>query len=205
MKTKQWILIVIILVAVILLQRFHCGGSDNMPPKNDTTVVIDTVWKKYDSVVYKKVKVIKVIHDTLPVEYYPHPMYDSLKVQYEELAQDYLVKRIYVDTLNVPQLKGLFIVTDTVKNNVLLGRSWNSSYTIPTVTKTVTVNNYPQPKRQLYVGGGLSANLNSLGMGQIGMLYKDRKDKIFGAFIAAVPNGQISYGVQSYWKIRTKR
>jgi len=205
MKTTQWMVIILILIGVIFLQRCNCNGGSTEPPKTDTTIVIDTVWKHFDTTVKKPVVIIKTIHDTLPVEYYPHPMYDSLKVQYEELAKDYLAKRIYSDTLKIPQLKGLFIVNDTVKNNKLMGRSWNADYIIPTVTKTITINNYPEPKRQFYVGGGLSANLSGLGIAQVGILYKDRKDKIFGGFVSVVPNGTLSYGVQSYWKIRLKK
>lgn len=205
MKSTSWLAIIVILVAIIFLQRLDCSGGSTESPKNDTTVVTDTVWKHYDTTVKKSTVVIKTIHDTLPVEYYPHPMYDSLKVQYEELAKDYLAKRIYADTLKIPQLKGLFIVNDTVKNNKLIGSSWTADYIIPTVTKTVTIIEYPKPKRQFYVGGGLSANLTSLGMAQAGILYKDRKDKIFGAFVVVVPNGKISYGVQSYWKISFKK
>ena len=206
MKSSQWMVIILILIGVIFLQRCNCnGGSTAAVPKTDTTLVTDTIWKHFDTTVKKSMVVIKTIHDTLPVQYYPHPMYDSLKVQYEELAKDYLAKRIYADTLNIPQLKGLFIVNDTVKNNKLTGRSWSADYIIPTITKTVTLIKHPEPKRQLYVGGGLSANLTSLGMAQAGILYKDRKDKIFGAFVAVVPNGTVSYGVQSYWKIRLKK
>lgn len=205
MKTTQWMMIVLILIGVIFLQRCNCNGESTDAPKNDTTIVRDTVWKHFDTTVKKSTVVIKTIHDTLPVEYYPHPMYDSLKVQYEELAKDYLAKRIYADTLRIPQLKGLFIVNDTVKNNKLIGSSWTADYIIPTVTKTVTIIKHPEPKRQFYVGGGLSANLSGLGIAQAGILYKDRKDKIFGAFVAVVPNGKISYGVQSYWKISFKK
>lgn len=200
-------IIIAVLVLVIIVREMGCGNGTEIgdPNNSDTIIVHDTTWQKYDSVVYKKVKVIKTIHDTLPPEYYPDPMYDSLKVQYEELAHDFLAKNIYVDTLKIPQLKGLFVVTDTVKNNVLLGRSWTADYIIPTVTKTVTITKEAEPKRQFYVGGGLSANMTSLGTAQAGILYKDRRDKVFGAFVSIVPNGTVSYGVQSYWKIRLKK
>lgn len=206
MKSSSWLTIIVILVAIILLQRLDCNvGPGTDAPKNDTTVVRDTIWQHYDTTVKKSTVVIKTIHDTLPVKYYPHPMYDSLKVQYQELAEDFLARRIYADTLKIPQIKGLFIVNDTVKNNRLIGSSWSADYIIPKVTETITITKYPKPERQFYVGGGLSANMTSLGMAQAGILYKDRKDKIFGAFVAAVPNGKISYGVQSYWKIRFKK
>jgi hypothetical protein len=194
------------LVLVLLLREMACTGSGGAEtPKADTVVVHDTSWQKYDSIVYKKLKIIETIHDTLPVEYYPHPMYDSLKVQYEELAQEFLAKNIYRDTFSIPQIKGTFIIKDTVKNNKLLGRSWTADYIIPTVTNTVTITKQPDPKRQFYVGGGLSANLSGIAMAQVGILYKDRRDKVFGAFVALAPNQPVSYGVQSYWKIRLKK
>ena len=205
MKSNQWMVLIIILVGIILLQRLDCSSGSGSTPKNDTTIVRDTLWKHYDTTVKKSTVVIKTIHDTLPVEYYPHPMYDSLKVQYEELAKDYLAKRIYADTLKIPQLKGLFIVNDTVKNNKLIGSSWTADYIIPTITNTITINKYPEPKRQLYIGGGLSANLTQFGNAHVGLLYKDRKDRLYGGFVAVQPTGSITYGVQSYWKIRLKK
>lgn len=198
-------IIIVVLVAVILLQRLGCGGGNVIPPVSDTTVVHDTTWQKYDSVVVKKVKVKEVIHDTLPPQYLPNPMYDSLKVQYEELAKDYLAKKIYADTLKIPQLTGLFIVNDTIKNNELIGRSWKADYIIPLVKETVTITKQAPQKRQLYVGGGIAANKTNIASAQVGLMYKDRKDRIIGAYVGFNPAGQMSVGVQSYWKITLKK
>jgi hypothetical protein len=174
---------------------------------SDTVHKSDTVWQKYDSIVVKKVKVKEVIYDTLPPEYIADPMYDSLKVQYEELAQDYLAKRIYADTLNIPQLKGLFVVNDTVKNNSLIGRSWSADYTIPVITNTTTITNTVKAplKGQIYIGGGFASNRDLNNTGHLGILYKTKKDKIVGAYMAVLPGMQISYGVQSYWKLTFKK
>lgn len=205
MKLNFTSIIIIALVAVILLQRLGCGGGSGVPPVSDTTVVHDTTWQKYDSIVIKKVPVKQIIHDTLPPEYLPNPMYDSLKVQYNELAREYLAKKIYSDTLKIPQLKGQFIVNDTVKNNELLGRSWKADYIIPIVKETITITKQAPQKRQLYVGGGLAANKTNIAQAQVGLLYKDRKDRIIGAFVGVQPSGQLSVGVQSYWKITFKK
>lgn len=201
-------IIICLLVVIILLQRLGCtNGGSGKPASTDTVIVVDTVWKKHDSLVYKKVQVIKIIHDTLPPEYIPDPMYDSLKVQYEELAKDYLAKRIYADTLKIPQLKGLFVVNDTVKNNSVIGRSWSADYIIPVITKTktITVTEQAPQKRQVYIGGGLAVNKSVNGSAQLGMLYKDRKDRISGVYIGFDPSGQMIYGLQSYWKISFKK
>lgn len=182
-----------------------CGSGTAIPPVIDTTVVRDTVWQKYDSVVYKKVPVKSVIYDTLPPEYIPNPAYDSLKVQYEELAREYLAKKTYADTFRIPQIKGLIVVQDTVKNNELMGRSWTADYIIPSVKETITITKQAPQKRQLYVGGGLAANKTNVAQAQVGLLYKDRRDRMFGAYIGFNPAGQMSVGVQSYWKITLKK
>ena len=198
-------IIIIILVGIILLQRLDCNSGSGSTPKNDTTIVRDTLWKHYDTTVKKPMVIRKTIHDTLPPEYYPDPMYDSLVVQYRELAKDFLAKNIYEDTFLLPNLKGSLRIKDTVKNNKLMGRSYEADYQIPTVKETITITEHALPKRQLYVGGGLAANLSGFGNAQVGLLYKDRKDKLFGAFVSIQPTGSIAYGVQSYWKIRLKK
>lgn len=205
MKLNFTGIIILVLVAIILLQRLGCGSGTGVPPKSDTTIVRDTVWKKYDSVVYKKVKVESVIYDTLPPEYLPDPAYDSLKVQYNELAHEFLAKKTYADTFQIPQIKGIIIVKDTVKNNELFGRSWTADYILPLAKETITITKQAPQKRQLYVGGGLAANKTNIASVQAGLMYKDRKDRMFGAFVGVQPTGQLSVGVQSYWKITLKK
>ena len=204
---RQVILIALgfILGYVLFNQIKGCASGEII--SSDTVYKSDTVWQKYDSIVVKKVKVKEIIHDTLPPEYITDPMYDSLKVQYEELAQDYLAKRIYADTLKIPQLKGLFIVNDTVKNNSLIGRSWSADYIIPVITKTNTITHSVEAskKGQVYIGGGLAFNQAFINTGHLGILYKTKKDKIVGGYVAVIPGMQISYGLQTYWKLNFKK
>ena len=198
------IIIICLLIIIILLQRLGCISVGSVtPPKSDTLKIVDTLWKKHDSLIYKKVPVKIIIHDTLPPEYYPDPMYDSLKVQYEELAQEFLAKKIYVDTLKIPQLKGLFVVSDTVKNNSLIGRSWTADYIIPIVKETITKE--ATPKSQLYFGGGFALSGITLNSVQTGLLYKTRKEHIISAYAGLDFSGRLSYGIQSYWKINLKK
>lgn len=194
--------IIAVLLLLILLREFGCNGSGSSTPgKPDTTVVHDTTWQKYDSVVYKKVKIVKTIHDSIPVEYYPHEMYDSLKVQYEELAKAYLAKNIYKDTFRVPQIKGTFIVNDTVKNNELMGRSWTADYILPTVKETITITKPTPPKRQLYIGGGIIGSRTEIQSINAGLLYKTKKDKMLGLSAGINQQLQPQVGVSLYWKL----
>ena len=195
-------IIIAVLILVLVLREIACKGSGSgVPGKADTLVVHDTSWQKYDSVVYKKLKVTETIHDTIPVEYYPHDMYDSLKVQYEELAKAYLAKNIYKDTFRVPQIKGTFIVNDTVKNNELMGRSWTADYMIPTAKETITITKPAPLKRQLYIGGGIIGSRTQIQSINAGLLYKTKKDRILGVSAGINQQLQPQAGVSLYWKL----
>jgi hypothetical protein len=173
---------------------------------SDTVYKRDTVWQKYDSIVVKKVKVKEIIHDTLPPQYIPHPGYDSLKIQYEDLAQAFLAKNIYEDTFSLGTF-GQVVVYDTVQTNQLGHRSYAADYIIPIIRDTIYKTNIIQaPKKgQLYIGGGLATNKTLSNTGHIGILYKTKKDKIVGGYVAVLPGMQISYGIQTYWNLTFKK
>lgn len=195
-------IIVAALLLFIIFREFGCKGSGSVAPgKPDTTIVRDTLWQKHDTVVYKKIKVTETIHDTIPVEYTPHEMYDSLKVQYEELAKAYLAKNIYKDTFRIPQIKGLIVVNDTVKNNELMGRSWTADYMLPTTKETITIVKPTPPKRQLYIGGGITGSKTQFQSISAGLIYKTKKDRMIGVSGGINPELQPFVGVSMYWKL----
>lgn len=195
-------IIILALIAILILREIGgCNGGSGDPGKADTVVVHDTTWKKYDSIVVKKVPVKSVIHDTLPPEYLPYPMYDSLKVQYEELAKEFLAKKLYSDTFRIPQIKGTFVITDTVKNNELLGRSWSADYILPTVKQTVTITKPAPLKRQLYIGGGIIGSKIQMQSINAGILYKTKKERILGVTGGINQDFKPQVGVSLYWKL----
>lgn len=173
---------------------------------SDTVYKRDTVWKHYDTVVKKPVRIKVIIHDTLPPEYIADPMYDSLKVQYEELAREFLAKKIYEDTLKIGNI-GRVIVYDTVKNNSLGIRSYQADYKLPVIRDSIFITKTVEApaKGELYVGGGFASNKALSNTGHLGILYKTKKDKMVGAYVAVMPGMQIGYGVQTYWKLTFKK
>lgn len=198
---NQIVLVVIsILVAIIILQRTGCGeGSGSVVPPPDTVRVVDTTYVEKTKVIYKKIPI--TIEQPADTVFLPEPMYEPLKEQYLELANDFGKRRIYKDTLVLDSI-GHVYVTDSVRYNKLEGRSYLYSYKLPIVAEKTTINNHAAPKRQLYIGGGISATKTSIASLQTGFLYKDRKDRVFGAYAGLTPAGQLSIGVQSYWKIK---
>jgi hypothetical protein len=203
---RQVILIALgfILGYVLFSQIKGCASGEVV--SSDTVYKRDTVWQKYDSIVVKKVKVKEIIHDTLPPEYIADPMYDSLKVQYELLAREFLAKKIYEDTFKIGTF-GHVIVYDTVKNNSLGLRSYMADYKLPIIRDSIFITNTVEApsKGQLYIGGGFASNKALSNTGHLGILYKTKKDKIVGAYVAVLPGMQIGYGVQSYWKLTFKK
>lgn len=190
-------------IGFMLTSRFG-SGMLGKEVKADTTVVHDTSFIEHDTMVYRELKVKEIIHDTLPPRMIPNPMYDSLVVQYRELADDYLARRIYQDTLKIDSI-GYVAVADTVKNNTLLTRGYTSKYKVPVIKETITIVKPAPATREVYFGGGVSANKTSLGAVNLGVLYKDRKDCLYGTYVAAGINGKLTYGVQTYWKIKPKQ
>jgi hypothetical protein len=203
MKNLPW-LVIVGLLAIILLQRVHCGGSDPVnTAKIDTVVKIDTFYITKDTVIKKKIFPVRV--DTLyDTSFVPNPNYDSLKVQYEELAKDFLLRRIYRDSLTLDSF-GYVLVIDTVRYNKLFDREYKYHYELPIVSKQVDIIKPTPKKGQLYLGGGVAGTKTSFQSVQGGLLFKTKNDKIIGGFVGVGADGNIFYGVQSYWKIRFKR
>jgi hypothetical protein len=194
-------LIIIALIAIIVLQRTGGCGVGNKPSV-DTVVVRDTAWQIHDSVITKKVPVKEIIYESAPPEYIADTNYAVLKEQYDLLVKDYLAKKIYADTFKLDTL-GYVAIADTVNKNELLNRSYSYKYKIPTITEKVTITKTNPPKNQVYIGGGVNAS-KSFGVESLnaGLMLKTKKDQLFGLKVGTSLDGQLSYGFQSYWKIK---
>jgi hypothetical protein len=192
--------VIVVLLAFIFFQNDGCTYIDK---KSEIVTVHDTTWQVHDSLIVKKIKIKETIHDTIatPPEYIADTNYPILKLQYEALVSAFLAKNVYADTVKLDTL-GYVAVADTVYKNELLNRSYKYNYKVPTVTVTTTITKYAPNKGALFIGGGIASDRNSLNILQGGLLYKSKKDKIFGLNIGINNNSQVIYGFQSYWKIK---
>ena len=190
-----------IIMALVFAMAFQNKGCNSPQIKADTVILHDTAWQVHDSLIVKKLKIKQIIHDTLPAEYIADTNYPKLKAQYDALVIAYLAKNIYADTVKLDTL-GYVAVADTVHKNELLGRSYKYNYKIPTITVTNTITKQAPAKGALFMGGGITGNPNEVKSLFGGLLYKSKKDKVFGLTIGVTGNSKIVYGVQSYWKIK---
>ena len=190
---------ILILAVIIVLQR-----SNSSPDIIEKPVVIrDTVWQKKDSVIYTSPKVVQTIPVKIVSEkYLPDPNYDKLVLQYQELVKLHLSKNVQKDSVQIDSI-GFIKVTDTVQNNVVQNRKWEYNIKYPIIKETVIQP--PKKVNQLYIGGGLQGNQhNIINSVNGGILYKNKKDQIYGLSVGINTNGQAVYGVSSYWKIKFK-
>jgi len=191
--------VLLVLIGVIYYQGCKIDKLENQPVKTDTVVnyieVHDTIPGKP-----KLVKIIDVDTVFYPkIEYLPHPDYDILLSQYENLIVKHFSKNVFQTT--VPIKYGIATILDTVTENKSIGNQLILDVMFP--EKIVTITKFAPPARQYYLGtiGTLTTQdfLNSV---SIGGLYKDKKDRIFGASIGLNGSGNIQYGVSSYIKIK---
>lgn len=199
---KLLILLIAILMAIILFQRDGCTYIHDKQP--EVTIVHDTIWKIRDSLIIKKLKIKKTIHDTVstPPEYIADTNYAGLKIQYEKLLNLFLAKNIYVDSLKLDSV-GYVVVSDTVQSNKLDNRGYKYHYKIPTIHTTTTITKYAPLKNQLYLGGGVDGN-RAVGVTSLnaGLLLKTKKDNIYSVTVGSNPQGQINYGFRTFWKLK---
>ena len=190
---------ILILAVIIVLQR-----SNSSPDIIEKSIVIrDTIWQKKDSVVFTSPKVVQTIPVKIISEkYLPDPNYDKLLLQYQELVKLHLAKNIQKDSVKIDSI-GFVKVIDTVQNNIVQNRKWEYNIKYPIIKETVI-----QPSKkvnQLYIGGGLQGNqYNMINSINGGILYKNKKDQLYGLSIGVNTNGQVVYGLSSYWKIKFK-
>ena len=88
---------------------------------------------------------------------------------------------------------------------MIVGRSYKYDLKYPKIKETITIKEPYKPKNQLYLGGEISGSrLNLVDQINAGLLFKNKKDQIFGAKVGLNLDGQLHAGVSSYWKISFK-
>ena len=190
---------ILILAVIIILQRINSSPDIVEKP----IIVRDTIWQKKDSVIYTSPKVVQTIPlKIISEKYLPDPNYDKLVLQYQELVKLHLAKNIQKDSVQIDSI-GFVKVTDTVQNNIVQNRKWEYNIKYPIIKETIIEP--PKKINQLYIGGGLQGNqYNIINSINGGILYKNKKDQLYGLSIGVNTNGQVVYGLSSYWKIKFK-
>ena len=195
-------ILIVALLIIILLQK--CSGGS---PENPTAPQItkDTVWVHTDSTITTKPQLIKTIPYAVPIdrwntEYLPDSNYVLLIKQYETLVRELLAKNVSSDSIKIDSIGHIYI-TDTISKNQIVSRTTHYNLKYPVITNTVII---PEAKKgQVYIGMGIG------GVGQdlinkinLGLMYKNKQDVMFGPTLSVEQNGNLFYGIQAFWKIK---
>jgi hypothetical protein len=190
------------MIAIFYAYTKHKQAGEAKP--NDTLVVHDTTWRIHDSIIVKKVPILKeiIVEVASKPEMLPDTNYANLKRQYMALLQLYMNKVIYSDTIRVGNY-GYIAVLDSIQNNKLTSRRTRENYQIPEIKETKTITRYLPPSRSLFVGGGITTS-NSIGIRGIeaGIIYKTKKDALLNVKAQVDLDGNPMYGFGYYYKIK---
>lgn len=203
MKLDYKYIIIIILVVIIILMR-SCTPTF-IPAKPTVITKYDTIWKETHDTITKTIKVVDIryIHPVGP-EYTPSNDIDTCQKRFNNLFHKYIARRIYKDTIKLDSL-GTITVIDSVWLNQLQKRTYIKDYKIPFITKTVTTTQQAPPTRQLYVGGNLFGDKTQVQLFTPGLIYKDRKDRVYQLNAGLNFDGRMTFGFGTYWKINLNK
>jgi hypothetical protein len=200
-----------LLIVVVVFQQ--CGGN-----KKGTGEIVKVDGKKYELIKHEidtfeivKTKVVTkkgedIYHETIKEVIIP------TIIDTQALLQDYFAKNIYKDTLQLPDSLGIVSLIDTITQNKILGRTFNTSVKQRVIKETTIVKELPKTKFFYGLEGGFNkADLIShLGMG---FLINTKSDKMYHLGVG-VANRTIDgttgtlapyIGGGVYWKIRLKK
>ena len=203
---ERWVILVMGFIILVLACIVIWSGCNPLPPQVVTVTTVDTVWltSPPDTQYLPAPVLVKEEAQPVPPQYLPSADCDSLKGQYNYLAQNYFSRRIYTDTLSKDSIT--LVLTDTVSNNHLQGRRavWQVKYPQVTITNNTTITR--PPVGQLYAGVGVGATFKGTDwQAQAGILYKSRTDNITGVNLWG--NNRLQYGAElsRYWLISFRR
>ena len=194
----------LLIVGLIALLLFTRGCNDKDITKGGTTVVngktyqnitqvVDTIYVPTKQTIYKPGKTI----------YKETPVFVAMprEVDTVTILKDFYSKEVYKDTLKLNDGLGYVSVIDTISQNKIIGRVWNSQVNKIIVKDTKIVKK--APVNQLYIGavGGFD-RVNIVNYVGPTLVFKTKKDKLYSLGIGYGTNKQISLQGGIFWKIK---
>jgi hypothetical protein len=198
MTNERNIYRVVLAIAVFYILFLKMCGPDGNCPDNiksvsvDTSYIIDqfrSAWQKPTPdtiIIYSKRLLPKVIYrGRAPIVMMEH-------VDTALLLQDYFSKAYYRDSLQTQY--GSVFVEDTVSQNRIQARRWQTNFSIPVITKTITDS--IKPTNQVYIGFSGLLGQPYVG-GEFNLTLKNKRDQQYEI-------GAGLFGNKIYYKIGTK-
>lgn len=193
--------IILALLAIIIWQ----AGNK---PQTITTITIDTVWVSLptDTQYLPAPAPVAEKNKPIPPQAQPSSSCDTLRTQYNYLAQNYFAERYYLDTFYTDSIR--MILADTVSQNRLGRRRASWQVTYPVVNIKETKETITPPRNQLYVGAGVGLAIpvvQIVPQGNVSLLLKTRRDRIWEGRFMIDTKGLQYASLNYYWKISFRK
>lgn len=206
---KWSVLLICFLVGAFLFRGCNCGREKI---KEVPVITIDTVWMKSDSVIsyvpqpYKVLVPYKVSipkdNDSILLEQAIRDGIITSKDDTISILREYLTTRYYDTTFKVQY--GTVRIRDTVSTNKFIGRSVATSFKIPVVIKTMTIE--AQKRNVLLFGLGFLGNkISPLYGTEISLDLKNKNDRVYEVSALLLKSGDLYYKAEVKFPIRLKR
>ena len=171
---------------------------DSIPYPIHDTIMVDSLVEVEVEVPYEVEKKVEVIV--------------MQPVDTNEILKVFYIKNIEKNVLNLPNNIGTVTLTDTISQNKIVGRSFESKVKKQIVRDTLRLPE--EKKNKIYFGVNTQIDkanfINGLGMG---FLYQTKEDKIFKLGVGV--NNRVTNGTTGtftpyvdagiYWKIKVRR
>ena len=188
----------VIFVLIILVLMKTCGGPSNV---NEVYKIVTKFETRYDTLeVEKKVYVPKytsrVVTNTVTDTVVLKSKIDTL-----EILKEYYSKYVYKDTLKLDSL-GYITIVDTITQNKIFSRNFDSQVLIPTTTIT---NEIYLNRAKFFGGVSLGGNSKQINFLSGDLLYKSKRDNVYGLGLGVNQNFQPIVIGRMYWKISLRK
>jgi hypothetical protein len=200
--------IIVILTILLFLVILNPGG--HLPNRNIEVLRIDSIpFTIHDTIIVDSI--IEVPVEIMVENEKLVPMYQP--VDTAEILKIYFNRNVQKNILTLPNNIGTITITDTISQNKIVGRSFESKVKKQIVRDTIRL---PEVKKnKVYVGFTTQMdNVNLVNGIGVGLLLQTKKDKIYNAGIGVnnrvldgTTNGSffpyVNIGV--FWKIKIKK
>ena len=187
---KKNILSLIIIVLFILYGLKNCNGFFGQQQATKT----DTIFSSHTEYVPQPPQIIPQYIPMpsssqqpvfIPQQYKPDTTLNGVLRQYIELLNKYLVKNNYSDSVvlkdSAGHRVGVVNLEDQISENKFTYRKPSYQLSFPVTTNTITITKEAKKRNQLYIGGVIEGSTeNGLNSAGLGLLFKTKKDAIWG-------------------------
>lgn len=202
-------IIIAVLVILLVLTLFNPGGF--LPNRTEYVTKTDSIpYAVKDTVFLDSLVEVEV---EVPIEIeVPKQVIITESVDTMEILKIFYNKKIEKNVLTLPNGVGTITLTDTISQNKIVGRSFDSKVRKQIVKDTLRLPE--EKKNKVYFGINTQIDrpnlINGLGMG---LLYQTKQDKIFklgvgvNNIVTDGTNGTFTPYVDAgiYWKIKVRR